>query len=220
VTTLSVLTIGRTHAATIGGLLAEAFHDEPVTRWLVPAPERRRDVMPRFFTEIALQAFTTGTIDILTDQNDRGLAVAVWFDRTTSREKATGRSALSRIDDAGNGPGAVFVEDADRWRVLDAAMNGQHPAFPHEYLMFAGVTPAHQNKGLGTHLLRTHHDLLDATGVPAYLEATSPASRALYSRLGYLDHASPILLPASGPALWPMCRRPRAPGSNAGGGHR
>jgi GNAT superfamily N-acetyltransferase len=220
VTNLSVLTIGRIHAATIGGLLAAAFHDEPVTRWLVPDPGRRREVMPRFFTETALQAFTTGAVDILTDHNDRGLAVAVWFDRTTPSVKTTSRSTISNIDDTGDDPGGVFIQDADRWRLLDAAMSRHHPAFPHEYLMFAGVTPGHQGKGLGTQLLRTHHELLDAAGVPAYLEATSPASRALYSRLGYLDHATPIRVPAGGPTLWPMYRRPGAPGSNTGAGRR
>jgi GNAT superfamily N-acetyltransferase len=222
VTNLSVLTIGRIHAATIGGLLAAAFHDEPVIRWLVPDPGRRRDVMPRFFTEIALQAFTAGAVDILTDHNDRGLAVAVWFDRTTPSEKTTSGSVISSNDDADGGLEAIFMkEDADRWRLLDAVMSQRQPVFPHEYLMFAGVTPGHQGKGLGTHLLHAHHELLDAAGVPAYLEATSPASRALYSRLGYLDHhASAIRFPADGPAMWPMYRRPRAPGSPAGGGRR
>lgn len=35
--------------STVGGLLAVAF-DEPVTRWLVPEPDRRRQVLTDLFT--------------------------------------------------------------------------------------------------------------------------------------------------------------------------
>lgn len=48
----------------------------------------------------------------------------------------------------------------------------------------------------------------DATGTPAYLEATSQGNRRLYQRHGFAV-AGEITLPR-GPALWPMWREPGA----------
>ena len=217
----SIVTIGATQARGVGGLLAAAFHNERVTRWLVPDPARRPHAIGALFTGLVLDAFATGSVDVLTDESDRPVAAAVWFDHTTPAtdgEPAAGPPAGSPL-----APG-----EAQRWLLLDAAMTGRHPRPVHEYLMLVGVHPALQGHGLGARLLGHHHRRLDAAGTPAYLEATSPASRALYQRLGYTDHG-PVIRPAAGaaapddarndgrgdgrdggePVLWPMWRRPR-----------
>ena len=47
----------------------------------------------------------------------------------------------------------------------------------------------------------------DETGVPAYLEATSPNNRRLYERHGF--EVTGVLQYGSSPPMWPMWRRPR-----------
>jgi hypothetical protein len=48
----------------------------------------------------------------------------------------------------------------------------------------------------------------DREEMPAYLEASSPRSRACYERSGF-EATDELVLP-DGPPLWPMWRRPGA----------
>ena len=79
---------------------------------------------------------------------------------------------------------------------------------PHYYLPFIGTEPASQGKGYGTALLHHMLERCDTEGVPAYLEASSPANQALYFRSGF-DVIEELTWPANGPPFWPMWRRPR-----------
>lgn len=47
----------------------------------------------------------------------------------------------------------------------------------------------------------------DAVGLPAYIEASSKRSAALYERLGFV-HTGVFELPGGGPPVWPMRRPP------------
>jgi len=95
---------------------------------------------------------------------------------------------------------------ARRFAAFDAALESHHPAgTPHHYLAIMAVHPGAQGQGIGTALLRHHHTTLDEDGTPAYLEATSPASRAWYLRHGYADTGPRIQLPG-GPSMTPMWR--------------
>jgi len=211
-----IRTIGYRHARAVGELLAAAFHDENVTRWLAPDVDARPATMAGFFTAMATSAFTTGSVDVLLDRYDVPIAAGVWLDHTAPA--STDSHDELAVDRTG-GDGAFGLDrpvtdpSRDPWTLLDQAMTASHPTRPHEYLMLLGVHPAYQGQGLGTRLLTHHHTWLDATGTAAYLEATSAESRALYARLGYDDHGDPIH-PAGasgvggvpGPTLWPMWR--------------
>jgi hypothetical protein len=51
-------------------------------------------------------------------------------------------------------------------------------------------------------------DHCDSHRLPAYLEASSPRNRALYQRHGFYD-LERLVLPANGPTLYPMWRKPQ-----------
>jgi len=80
-------------------------------------------------------------------------------------------------------------------------------AEPHYYLPYVGTDPAARRRGRGTALLRHVLDRCDAEGIPAYLEATSPANLALYARLGFTV-VEELRWPDGGPPFWPMWRTP------------
>ena len=86
-------------------------------------------------------------------------------------------------------------------------MEARHPATPHWYLPMVGVEPARQGRGLGSALIRPVLERCDRTGVPAYLEATTPRSRALYERLGFRVTAT--IREGGCPPLWCMLREPQ-----------
>jgi hypothetical protein len=65
-------------------------------------------------------------------------------------------------------------------------------------------------------------DRCDSDGLPAYLEASSERSAALYERLGFV-HLGVLELPDGGPPMWPMRRPPagaRPPRPREETGHR
>jgi GNAT superfamily N-acetyltransferase len=70
-----------------------------------------------------------------------------------------------------------------------------------------GTDPDRQGRGLGSLLLRQTLSELDWARTPAYLEASTPRSRALYLRHGFVV-MNEIRLPGGGPPLWRMWRDP------------
>src|SRR5204863_8595994 len=75
----------------------------------------------------------------------------------------------------------------------------RHPHRPaSHYLTVMGVEPSAQGRGLGSALLQPVLGEADREGVPAYLEASTPRSRALYERNGFAVTGE-VRLPRNGP---------------------
>lgn len=78
-----------------------------------------------------------------------------------------------------------------RARRLQRLFERVHLEEPHYYVRYLGVA-----------------DRCDSEGVPAYLEASTERSAALYERLGFV-HLGELSV-ANGPRFWPMRRPPAA----------
>jgi ribosomal protein S18 acetylase RimI-like enzyme len=172
----------------VSGVLIEAFMDDPVACWLFPAPAERGRLQAHFYGQLldsaVAEAYLLG----------RGEGASVWL------ALAAGQ-ALE--EDA---PGSVFGENGARLQLLGQALVERHPhGEPHLYLSCMGVTRGRQGAGLGSLMLRHGLARADADGLAAYLEASSPRSRALYLRYGFEDLGEPVLV-ADSPPLWPMWR--------------
>lgn len=89
-----------------------------------------------------------------------------------------------------------------------AAMEANHPAFPHAYLFTIGVRPSAQGKGLGRKLIQPVLDACDRIGMPAYLENSNPANCGFYASCGF--ERVKLIHPMDGsPPLEAMLRQPR-----------
>jgi GNAT superfamily N-acetyltransferase len=195
--TTSSPTIRRGTAADAGRvaeLIATAFASLPAVAWLVPDPAARQRIMTADFRIFVDHAVEYGRIDII----DEAPAAAVWFPRTDPIPEPADYDR--RLAEA-CGPWT------DRFRVLDALFERNHPEEAHHHLALLAVHPDRQGAGLGSALLRKRHAELDAAGTPAYLESSSPRNRALYLRHGY-ESGEPFTLP-DGTPFWPMWRPPR-----------
>ena len=95
--------------------------------------------------------------------------------------------------------------------LTDAAQCEAHrPAEPHWYLYMVAVAPAARGRGIGGRLLGHGLKRVDAEGLPAHLESTTPGSRRLYERFGFRQVAE---LAGSGlPVYWAMTRPARTGG--------
>lgn len=176
--------------------LARAFQDDPVFRWIVPDDDARRQRLPAVFGAFA-DVFVPLEESYVAGDGD---GAALWGPAgvepfTEEKAEAFGGALADAL-------GA----DAERALVLDQLLDENHPEEPCLYLQFVGVLPEQQGQGIGSRMLSTVLDRADASGTPAYLDATSPDNRRLYERHGF-ETVGEVALP-DGPTLWSMWRAP------------
>jgi ribosomal protein S18 acetylase RimI-like enzyme len=197
VTTASeVVRAGPDQAERVAVLIAEAFLPLPVVAWLLPDPADRLDRLTADFLIFVEHAFTHGHVEVTADVT----AAAVWFH---GADYPPPPDYAARVA-AACGPWL------DRFQVLDDHFEAHHPHDPHHHLAFLAVQPDCQSAGVGSLLMRQHHQRLDGAGTPAYLEASSPRARDLYLRHGYRLMGEPFFMP-DGPPFWRMWREPQGP---------
>lgn len=193
----AVTRIGTSEVDAVTDLVARAFTGNPIIGWLatdMPDQDATRHHLFRdYFRLFVEHAVTAGSAEATRD----GLGIALWF-----------------LPDSGPVPGydeqlaAIAGRHLWRFQLLDTQMQLAHVAGTH-HLAFLAVEPRAHSSGYGTALLQHHHAQLDALGLSAYLEASHPRNRALYTRLGYTPLHSTIQMPDDGPAMWPMLKAPR-----------
>ncbi|MEV6913077.1 GNAT family N-acetyltransferase [Amycolatopsis sp. NPDC051071] len=175
---------------TVVEVLAEAFHDDPVSVWAFPSAERRAVALPIFYRAIVRGALAMGGhIDVTGDLS----AAIVW---TPSGEEGE--------PDGGAFAGLTGVE-LGRLGALFALMTECAPGGEYHHAQFIGVRESAQRRGIGARLLR--YGLARNGTVPAYLEASSAESAKLYRRLGFRDHGAAFAA-EGGPPMRPMWRDP------------
>ncbi|MEV0173310.1 GNAT family N-acetyltransferase [Streptomyces sp. NPDC050803] len=178
-------------------LLDEAFQDDPVSGWVFPGAEYRRATHHRLMAAFADIVLAEGWIDLAED----GSACALWLSVPAEEHEA---------DDDGPAQLRAAVDPAnERVELIGRLTSDIHPSGrAHAYLWMIGVDPERQGEGLGRALITSVLDRCDSEGLPAYLEASSARSRALYERLGFELLDRPLDLP-DGPQMWPMWREPK-----------
>ncbi|MEU5152970.1 N-acetyltransferase [Glycomyces sp. NPDC021274] len=183
--------------AHVAGLLGEAFLDVPTAVWLVEDPAERLAAVAGQFAILVEHAAAHGGV-LTAERDGAGLDGAlVWFDRT--KEEPPIPDYEERLREACGKHYEGFAE-------LDRIMDEHHPAEPHNYVALVGVRADARGRGFASDLLRRHHERLDATGTPAYLEAVSLQTARLYASLGYRPHGEPFRIGEGGPPLHPMWR--------------
>lgn len=182
-------------------VLAEAFLEDPVLSWLMPN-DATRDARLRRYFGIELRHYTLPRGCVWTTDDLAGAALSL----PPKAWRAPTRVTLLE--------GSAFITHLPRAAKLGAAMELRHLRGPHYYVRDVGVLPAMQGQGLGSALLRPTLDRCDREGLPAYLEASSERSAALYERLGF--RVTRELRVGGSPPLRLMLRSPeRVPGAAA-----
>ena len=201
------ITITKTHVVvrtaepadrgTAGAVLTASFFDDPVTEWLVPDRGRRPAVLPPGF-ELYFDAFQPHGATFVTAD---GAGVALWLPPGRELLRADQLEGFGRRVEDALGPYAARLFE------LGEFFDAHAPEEPHWHLQLLGTLPDRQGQGIGSALLRHLLPRADSRGEPAYLEATTLRSRALYERHGF-ECRGEIVVP-DGPTLWQMWRSPR-----------
>ncbi len=177
---------------------------EPVVNWLVPQRTRRtarRELM--FALEIEQCILHGGGVALTADDGSGapvGGCLVLPPGRWQTPLSMDGRTALRWLRALGT--------KLPRASSFVRALEEHHLAELHYYVRWIGITPELQGHGLGSALMAPALDRCDREGLPAYIEASTERSAALYARLGF-EHLTAPQLPAEFPHIWPMRRPPR-----------
>jgi ribosomal protein S18 acetylase RimI-like enzyme len=182
--------------------LTAAFIDDPIFSWFMRDDDKRDAARRRFFRVILKEAaFPDGAIE----RPASGGAAAVWL-----KSENLGPQPLHRelralpmlLNAAGLGRFGRLLK-------LREAMDAKHPMErPHDYLWFFGVHPAAQGGGIGSRMLKSRTDRMDAAGRCGFLETATPRNLPLYQRHGFEIVADYRPAP-DGPLIWAMWREPK-----------
>jgi len=189
-------------AATLVGISAAAFYDDPVMCWAFPDPGIRLAQLHSIFEGFVRDYLPDrGTVHVLDDG-----CVTFWrtpdFAYGSTRPADSGDGGAEAVDEG------LFPADVlERLIALDAAMAAAHPHEPHWYLNVIGTVPERQGTGLGGRTMAPVLAVCDRDRLPAYLESSNPRNMTLYRRQGF-EQTGEIPLP-EGPSLYPMWREPR-----------
>lgn len=191
----------RATGADVRGLaevLADAFAEDPIYAWLMPGDRRHRDRLRRFF---ALQLRTMGL--------ERG---AVWTTRQAlggaliAASPGCWRLPVTALVRHGRDHGRIFGHRAPRALDFLVRLEQRHLREPHQYVATVGVAPDLQGQGLGSQLFGPLLAQADRDRLPAYIEASTARSAALYERLGFVT--TDELRARDSPPVWLMVRQP------------
>jgi len=152
--------------------LVSAFLNDPVERWLYPEEARYLRHFPAFIAAFGGAAFADRTVWRLGDFD----AVAFWFG--PGREPDGDAVVQVLVDTT-----SPDLHD-DSFATLEQMAAG-HPTGPHWYLPWFGVARELHGRGLGTQLMGQCLEIVDESGLPAYLETPNPRTVPFYERAGF-----------------------------------
>lgn len=196
---VKVVAAGEDDAGELSQVIANAFHDLPQSRWLIPDPDARRQIFPGYFQLLIELRIASGTLHTTADR----AGAALWTHASPE--------GVRRPDDYAARLAAVTGPWASRFITFDAVLDRHYPAGrTYGLLDILAVRPDRQDQGVGSALLRAYHQVLDrGEGTLVCLNAAGARSRQLYRWHGYLS-CGVFYLPEDGPAMYPMARPPRA----------
>ncbi len=188
-------------AATVTEILVRAFFRCPTWGWVFPDPAVRAEQHRAFWGRLVEGGLRYPWVWLAAG----GVTTSVWI--------PPGEAELSPEQEAALEPMLKDLMGPASARVLAAVetFDAHHPHDePHYYLSLLGTDPAHYGNGYGLGLLEANLRLVDAEGVPAYLESSNPANVPLYERYGFRLRSS-FELPGGGPTVPTMWREARTP---------
>lgn len=183
-------------------VLGRAFHDDPVSMWLLPDAKTRVARLGRLFGALTRHHHLGhGGVEVACDGPTVG-AAALWDPPGAWREVP--RAQVSML------PSLLWAlrRRARVGRAFAELMQREHPEEPHWYLAVIGSDTTARGRGFGQALMRSRLDRCDAEHAPAYLESSKADNVPYYQRFGF-EVTGEIVVPNGGPTLWKMWRAPR-----------
>lgn len=193
----------RSDIPALSAVLADAFHDDPVSIWMWPDQSARRRGLSRLFAaETRYHHMAGGGVEVaLAEENS--IAGATLWDPPGRWKQSTWTTLISMP--------ATVLALGTRLRVgaeVAGTMEAAHPTLPHWYLAVIGTGRDTRGAGYGKALLNSRLERCNAARIPAYLESSNEDNIPYYQRFGF-EVTGEIVVPNGGPTLYAMWREPR-----------
>jgi hypothetical protein len=174
--------------------LARAFHDDPVMCFLFRDAASRPAKLRKLF-RLALKLGLPHGGCLTTSGHE---AVALW--RPPNQWEVHWWQYLINLAALID----LFGADVPHALRTMGFVEKHHPHSPHWYLQVLGTDTAKQGKGYAGLLMRRQLAIVDAEGLPAFLESSKASNIPIYASYGF-EVTGEIVLPG-GPTLYPMWR--------------
>ena len=180
-------------ADVVSEILADGFRRDPVMQWVFGAGVDT--VLKPFFHFMVGEALIPLGATYVSDSS-----CAVWTppEKDPWSRADVGERFLAALDSV------LQPDQLKRMLTLSQVVDEIHPQEAHWYLGMIASRTAAQGTGAGTRMLTHTLQLVDAAGVPAYLESTNPANIPFYLRHGFVAVREAWL--PDGPVLTQMRR--------------
>ena len=182
-------------------VLARAFDDSPIMRYLLPKERARTIGMRAFFIAGLVDAHKHGEAwGAIVDGEIVGAGVWLPPGSYPPNSRRQTRQLFHLLTVAPVAMGSLF-KSLKYLRAVEA----EHPKAEHWYLETLGVDPAHQGRGYGNRLLDAVLSRTDEAGFPTYLETDKERNLAYYARHRFAETGK--IIPMEGaPPTWTMWR--------------
>lgn len=189
---------------TVASVLTDAFAEEAGLNYWLRQGDARTAVRRRFFRAAVGDMIHKDRELWLADTGGTPAGAAIWL---KPGDHAFAFTPLKQLLTTPLFISIAGFEGMKRARELGGALNSHHPKQRHAHLVFLGVAPSAQGRGVGSAMLKQTLAPLDERGVTAYLECTTERNAALYKRHGF-EVTGEFDFP--GLHFWTMTRAPRS----------
>lgn len=189
---------------TVASVLTDAFVDEAGLNYWLRQGDAKTAVRGRFFNAAVKDVIHRDRELWIAEAESAPAGAAIWL---KPGDHAFAFTPLQQLLTTPLFLSIAGFEGMKRAQELGGALNAHHPKQPHAHLVFLGVAPSAQGRGVGSAILKQTLAPLDVRGVTAYLECTTERNAALYQRHGF-EVTGEFEFP--GLHFWTMTRAPRA----------
>ena len=178
-------------------VMAGAFYDDPMQRWLFPNGRRRRARLRRVYDLDVRHRLNGNAVPVVVEE------VGVGFWHPPGDAPMGIRSAMAIA------PGYASVAAHHPVRALRVLREvlARRPDDPHWYLSHLAVASDRRGAGIGRRLLGFGIDRAAADGVGVYLETTNPTNLRFYGAAGFTQVG--VVDVPNAPSVWLLWLEPR-----------
>jgi GNAT superfamily N-acetyltransferase len=196
-----IVTLTEAQVLAAGGLLARAFHDDPLMSYSIPDAREREQLLPEVYARMI--RFGTLAGEVYTTANFEGVALWMPPAATWPREKIVA-SGMHEM------PVVIGEAAYQRYRdVVSREWEARQRDMDDEcwYLFLLGVEPLLQRHGLGHALIRPVLERAAAAHVPCYLETENERNVPFYKEQGFELIVNGEEAGSTGVRFWTFQRR-------------
>jgi ribosomal protein S18 acetylase RimI-like enzyme len=180
---------------------SSAFQNDPLWQYLIPNPEKRANMLPKFFRVFLKASIRCGQAYGISDPVE---GVAIWCAPNQRRFEFSGVFIASLPRLVFGGFLFPFLKALKVFSRIEAMQRKCAPK-PHYYLNTLAVLPESQGKGLASKLVRPFLEKADEESVGVYVETMAPSNVVLYEHYGF-QRREQCYVPKTEVRIWALYR--------------